>query len=433
MTLLEQLKAAWRPLLAWFVSLGLGMASFLVVLLAVDTNFNENSARVLLVMVTTSVLGSLIGATLALLRIREPWLLAFGIADWLGMAAVVAAMGGSTPDMLQNMMIFMLFLPVALTGGYWSLATNRALFSLWHPIVYFTGAIIVWIEDKKGISGWLEGDKLSVWDGMSALLVALMVFSCLVYLAAQESHRLVLWRRGPRAQLPAREADRGDVRPRADLRAWGMVVAFAAVLTVGTLLIAPWLWRTGPGEDGGGGEPGEAPTESPEIDPGLAEKIVEALSQVLEVVEQVGGVMCNALGALLMLALLFAAVWRPMRRAAILRHLREPFWDVPPTRRIEQAWRAVEIALGDVGVHAAPGEDATGLARRARPVLEQLSPVEVHGLEDAAMIADRVRFGLGVQPGDEETIVRFARWACDTVWERMDDKAQVRAMYRRLR
>ena len=47
--------------------------------------------------------------------------------------------------------------------------------------------------------------------------------------------------------------------------------------------------------------------------------------------------------------------------------------------------------------------------------------------------ADRVRFGLGVQPGDEETIVRFARWACDTVWERLDDKAQVRAMYRRLR
>jgi hypothetical protein len=432
-TLLEQLRAAWRPLLAWFVALLLGMGSFLLVLLATDQNFGEEDAQILLVLGLTSVLGSVLGAALALARIRELWLVAFGIADWMTMATVLLALDGAQPEFFKYASVILLFLPVALTGGYWSLATNRALFSLWHPVVYFTGAIIVWIEKNNGISDWMEGDKLSVWDGMSAVFVALMVFSCLAYLAAHEGYRLALWRRGPRAQLPAREADRGDARPRADARAWLTLVGMAAALTVGTMILAPWLWRTGPEDGDAGGDPSDAPTPPPQIDPGLAEKILKAVSEVLEMVEQVGGVMCNALGALLLLALLFLAVWRPLRRAAIQRHLREPFWDVPPTRRIEQAWRAVEIALGDVGVHAVPGEDASGLARRARPVLEELSPVEVHGLEEAAAIADRVRFGLGVQPGDEATIVRFARWACDTVWERMDDRAQLRAMYRRLR
>jgi hypothetical protein len=136
---------------------------------------------------------------------------------------------------------------------------------------------------------------------------------------------------------------------------------------------------------------------------------------------------------LLLLALIGVLVaWRPLRRLALLRHLRDPIWPVLPTTRIEHGWRLVEIALGDLGVHPQPGEDAAGLARRARPVLERLSPVEVHGLEDAAVIADRVRFGLGVGPEDVATMTRFARWATDTVWERMDDRQQMSAMYRAL-
>jgi hypothetical protein len=41
-----------------------------------------------------------------------------------------------------------------------------------------------------------------------------------------------------------------------------------------------------------------------------------------------------------------------------------------------------------------------------------------------------VRFGLGVSPKDVEVIERFARWAYDTVWERLGDGGQVRGMYR---
>jgi len=131
------------------------------------------------------------------------------------------------------------------------------------------------------------------------------------------------------------------------------------------------------------------------------------------------------------LALLGALLaYRPVKRLFVLRHLRDPLWDVAPSTRIDQCWRLVEIALGDAGVHPRAGEDAASLARRAAPVLAALSPVQVHGLEDVAEVADRVRFGLGVGPDDVAVMERFSKWVLDTVWERLDDKAQLMSMYR---
>jgi hypothetical protein len=433
-TLLEQLRSAWRPLAAWYASLLIGVAAFVAVL-AASGDLEGEGAQVLLVIVSTSILGSLLGTALGLARVRELWIVAAGLADGFAstlLLAAVAAQGGPG-DALVLVWLVLYFLPIALTGGYWAITTNRALFSLWHPVVYFTGAVIVWIDDHKGITAWSQGQKVAVWDTMSSLLVALMVLTVLVYLAAQEGHRLALWRRGPRAALPASQGDHGDVRPRTDLRAWAVLAAIGAALTLATLAIAPWFWRTGPSEGNGGGsgsEPQEPPPDLPDM--GWAERIGEALRQLMEGSKEAAGALCNALAILLMLGLLALALWRPVRRALWMRHLRKPFWDMPPTRRIEQAWRAVEIALEDIGVVAQRGEDAIGLARRALPALEKLSPVEAHGLEECAVIVDRVRFGLGVQPGDEESTLRFARWACDTIWERMGDGAQIRAMYRRL-
>jgi hypothetical protein len=121
-----------------------------------------------------------------------------------------------------------------------------------------------------------------------------------------------------------------------------------------------------------------------------------------------------------------------VKRLILLRHLRHPLWEVTATTRIENGWRLVEIALGDAGMFPIPGEDASGLARRAAPTLQKLSPVEVHGLPEAAEAMDRVRFGLGITPHDLEVMQRFSAWAIDTVWERLSDKEQLRCMYRGL-
>lgn len=432
MTFLEQLKAAWRPMLAYFGALLLGMLGFMAVI-ARELGLRGNDAGMLAAILGTSLVGTLLGVSAALARIRGTWVVLAGLLDWAVMTALIATDRVHDDGAMQYVLIALYFLPVALTGGFWSLATGRTLLALWHPVVYFTGAILVWIQRHKGIGDWLAGRKDALWDDISVLMVGAMVASCLVYVAAHEGYRLALWRRGPRAALPTGESDIGDARPRTDLRALVALLLVGALVTGGTALLAPWLWRTGPAKDGNGS--GEAPTNEPppETDGNSwMEQVAEVLVKMVEAAKEAAGALCNALAVLLMVGLLLLATWRPIRRALVLRHLREPFWDMTPTRRVEQAWRAVEIALGDIGIHAQSGEDAMGLARRARPALEKLSPVEVHGLEDAAAIADRVRFGLGVQPDDVATMVRFARWACDTVWERLDDTAQIKAMYRGL-
>jgi hypothetical protein len=233
--------------------------------------------------------------------------------------------------------------------------------------------------------------------------------------------------------------ERGVARPR--LNILGFVVLFLLTCIVGcaSAVVAPYLWRTGPPEcqgehcldesapEQGDGDP-QPDYEKPDFD--LPPQVVEMLKKVGQAAQDTAGTICTllALGLLALIGALLA--YRPVKRLLVVKHLREPFWATPPTQRIEHGWRLVEIALGDAGVHPIPGEDAAGLARRAAPVLAKLSPVEVHGMEDAAAVADRVRFGLGVSAGDVDVMERFSRWVFDTVWERLDDGAQVSAMYR---
>ena len=152
----------------------------------------------------------------------------------------------------------------------------------------------------------------------------------------------------------------------------------------------------------------------------------------VEAAKDAGGALSLSLMLLILLMLMLLVGWRPTWRLLLIRHLREPLWGVSPTTRIEQGWRLVEIALGDVGLYPEPGEDATGLARRAQPELQRHSLVEVHGLAEAAAAMDRVRFGLGVRPGDVALMERFSVWTMDTVWERLPEGQQLRCMYRAL-
>ena len=126
--------------------------------------------------------------------------------------------------------------------------------------------------------------------------------------------------------------------------------------------------------------------------------------------------------------------WRPGRRLLTVRHYREPFWGTATTERIENNWRLVEIAMTDIGVPPRPGEPAESLYPRAEPALQKLSggAREVHGLLEAARIRDRVAYGLGVAPGEAEEMGRMCTWAYDTVWDRLGDRGQFKALYRGL-
>ena len=436
MTLWQTVKETAVPIATYWLWLGFSFAVFAVAMV-ITGNTSAKDVQILVILEGTCALAVGVGQLLAFLRVRTWILLVGGAVCWIAyFGFLVGSMGtlGAMPDTVVVGLVAVLLLgPVALTGGLWSLETHRALWSAWLPMVYTVGGMLWWVEESGKIDDWKAGNKLAVWDPVALAMFVPSVGLFLLFLVTRETHRLATWRRGPTAPLRPTIEERGVARPRLTclgLVALGLLTVFVAGSTA---LVAPFLWRTGPGEKPDSPPPGDddppeprEPREPGEMDPALQ----ELLQKMGEAAQQAAGTVCTLL-SIGLLALLGALIaYRPLKRLLVVKHLKDPFWTVSPTTRVDHGWKLVEIALGDAGVHPRPGEDAAGLARRAAPVLKSLSPVEVHGFDDVAEVADRVRFGLGVSPGDVETVERFSRWVMDTVWERLDDKAQLAAMYR---
>lgn len=432
LSLWQQLKEAVVPVVMYHLLLLFSLASFCGVVLVTD--FSVGSAAAMVFLAVTTVIGTLMGQIMAFLRIRTWVAIAVGGVCWglaFGLGLATSAVLG---EVAVFVFLFLFMLPIAMTGGLWSLETHRATWSIWLPMVYTSATAIIWAE-KTGLDAkWLAGDKWAVWDALSLGVFGTTVILTLIYLITRETHRLALWKRGPTAPLQPTVKETGANRPRITPLGLVTIAALTVAVTLMTALVSPYLWRTG--EDGS--EPPEQPTEQPAEPPDPPEesewmRVLEELGEkVVEAAKQAGGSICSllALAVLAVLGMLIAGP--PLRRLFVVRHLQNPFWRVTNTTRIEMGWQLVEIALADAGVDVRSGEDAAGLARRAQPTLTQLSAVDVHGLEDAAEVIDRVRFGLGVGPKDVATMQRFSRWTYDTVWERLTDLQQVKCMYRTL-
>ncbi len=458
LTVVQQLKEAIVPVLAWWTLVALSFAVFCTVILVTD-GMNGENFMALVIIGLPCFLGGALGQVFGFLRVRGWLLLIFGAVCW----AISFGLALSLGDIGVYVGLFFFILPIALTGGLWSLETHRAIWSTWLPMLFATAAIIIWAEEQGNDANWFAGDKWAIWDALTILVLGMSLGLLLLYLVARETHRLALWRRGPKAPLAPTLVERGAARPRLTLLGTGLLVGTALFLTLATAAIAPYLWRTGPGDregdggggteqtdGGGGGGSGTGEPQPQEQSQGCNQQSGDGTPQaqgpqtpseqsakemgekVVEAGKQAGTALCM-LATLAILAIVGLLVFGPpLRRLLMVRHLRDPFWKLPATTRIEHGWKLAEIALGDAGVVPRPGEDARGLARRAEPILRKLSPVHVHGLEDAAEVADRVRFGLGVGPEDVAVMERFSAWVYDTVWERLSQAEQVKAMYRGL-
>lgn len=441
LTVWQAAKEAAVPLLTY---LAVTIFSFLAFSASVVVADGADPAGIviLLGLGVTTFAGVVFGQALAFLRVRTWLVVLFGVFCWTASFGVAMAGVAGLGELGAIVALALWLFPIALTGGLWSLETHRALWAAWLPLLYATAAVIVWAENTGQVGAWFAGDKWALWDIVSGGVLAVTIGLLLVFLVTRETHRLALWRRGPTAPLAPTLKEKGAARPRLTILSMLLLLAMAGVLAVMTALVSPYLWRTGdPGDrESEYGGPSEEPAEPPPVEePGeseflkrLGEQLSKMAEKAVEAGQQAGGAICSMLTLLLLALIGFLLGYRPLKRLFLLRHLRDPYWNIPPTTRIENGWRLVEIAMGDAGVFPRPGEDAAGLARRAAPVLAQLSPVEVHGLEDAAEVADRVRFGLGVGPEDVEVMQRFSAWAIDTVWERLGDKEQIRCLYREL-
>jgi hypothetical protein len=293
---------------------------------------------------------------------------------------------------------------------------------------------LLWAEEQGKDAAWFAGNKHAIWDVVSLGMLGGTLVLVLLYLVTRETYRLALWKRGQEAPLPPSISENSSSRPRLSILGFGLILVMSGLLTLGTALVAPYFWRVGHGDtDNGNSGQTEQQQQQQQQSQGEGEgegQGQELMEKMQKAAEQASKAACVSITLLVLAGLMLLVGWRPVKRLFVLRHLRMPFWRTSTSERIEHGWRLVEIALGDIGIHPLPGEDALGLARRALPILKTYSPVEVHGLEAAASAADRVRFGLGVTAEDLAIMERFSVWASDTIWERISQKEQFKAMYR---
>ncbi|HNH50175.1 MAG TPA: hypothetical protein PKY30_24280, partial [Myxococcota bacterium] len=207
LSLLQQLRAALWPLLSyWLLNLlTFGLFTLSLMLTALD---GVEAIKVMGVVGIAVGLGLLVGQLFAFFRVRTWLILSLGALSW-GISfylTVVSASAGATPVAIL-LGVILLLTPVASWGGMWSLETNRSMWSLWLPLVWFTGAVLMWADKTGKDSSWTTGAKAAIWDPLSILALILTLFLLLAFLVSRESHRLKLWAAGPSAPLPPRSAE----------------------------------------------------------------------------------------------------------------------------------------------------------------------------------------------------------------------------------
>ena len=193
---------------------------------------------------------------------------------------------------------------------------------------------------------------------------------------------------------------------------WVSLVLVGLGLTAGTLVIAPYLFRTGPEEGSGGGGQGQQQQQQQqgqgqgEPQQGQGEPQEGEGDEMERAAQQLAQSVCPLLIGLMLFAAAGAVLVRPVRRLVIFEYLRAAPFPVAPTTRIRMGWRLIEIALGDLGIEASPSLDASELVARHQRRLAALDPELLERLKDAARVRDRVTYGLGIEPG---SVPRFAK------------------------
>lgn len=404
-------KELARPALVYQAWVVLMLAIFDLVLLVLE-GFSGEMFVLLAVLSVATLVGVALGQAMAIARLRGSFLGCLSLL-WLTLSCLVTVPLASLGP-FGGIAIGLLWLtPIFVSGGVWSLASSRALFAAWVPVIYGTGAMFAIVEHDDRVAAWESGDKLAIWSVSTALILFLTIGLLLAYLVARERHRLHLWRHGPRALLSGSITEKGAARPRLTMLGWVTVAGVGIGLTAGTLLIAPYLFRTGPEErregqgetQQGQGETQQGQGEAQQGQ-GETEEGQGAGEQVERAAEAVAQAMCPLLIGLLLVAGAAAVLVRPLRRLVIIEYLRAAPFPVSPTTRIRMGWRLIEISLGDLGIEGGPSMDASELVRRHERQLAALDPQLLEDLREAARLRDRITYGLGIEPGD---VLRFAK------------------------
>lgn len=424
----REILAVGQPMALYGAGVALAMATFTATILLTQEEVDLQDYVILSAMWVCCVVGVLGGQLVSISRLRSGFVLpSLFVAFWLGIGFIA-----NYEDQVQSLLgreaagavfISLILFPIVASGGFWSLRVNRGLAAAWAPSMLFIVSILVWSEEQGRDELWHQGSKHAIWSAGTVAVLALAVAMQIVFMVARERHRLHRWRTS--ALAPELVDERPDpLRPFSGLGTLLLLSMLVLALTGGSAVVAPYLWRTGPGDDPEDGpiDPSDDPRDSwqaPQLSP----------PEIIRHVRQGAGVTCSLI-TLLVLALAALLVFGPpTRRQLLLSHLRDPMWPVPPSRRARLHWRLAEIALGDAGILRQPGEAARDVAARGVAALPGL---HLEALVTAAEIADRVAYGYALEASDADTIRRAAEMTYQAVWDSMGEVDRIKATYRLL-
>ncbi|HQY63271.1 MAG TPA: hypothetical protein PK141_17845 [Polyangiaceae bacterium] len=438
-SLLESVKLAWRPLLAYFLFAVFGFGAFVLTIIS----YERGDSLEVIGAVLAGLAGLVTGQFIALLRFRTiPVLMAGFFLMWVG---VYVGLLGHV-DLPKVLLIGTFFFCFALPSGMLSLHHRFELLGAFWPSVGWIGAVMIILNNEGRVSKW-EESKMSAWMPIPLLLLGGFLVGLLFFMASKQAMRVSIWEslsgatsRRDQKKATVSALPRKNVLPL--LGAALLVFAFTAVL-------APYLWRTGKGDRKGhqhAGKPTEEPSEpsdggEPRPSPRGPKFDEEAIRQAMQRAASSAKSAAQTLWPLLLLALFY----RPVKRALLTSHLVTPIFPTPPSERIENLWEYVRIAAEDAGTLPLASDSVEQFVERAvapptpegtpeaPPPQSPAPPVEPHSpLAEAARIYVRTRYGFVVAPGDALGMKRAAVPAAKALRVRMNAWDHVKAWWRPL-
>jgi hypothetical protein len=447
------IKEQLRPITAYWVLLIFSFLIFALAVLSTSQNFDGEDIAILLGFFGVTSLGCALGQLAALLRFREiVGLIHCAVVLFFGTMLITSNV---LPEELMIPIGMYMFLGnIMFFGGMWSLQAGRAIFASWPPILFSIGSIIIIINDSpERLATWKSGAKWMVWNTTSLLGFLIVTLLLISYLVIRENLRVFRWRNGPRTTIASEEILQSESKARISMRGWVSLLTLSCFLSVGVAFLSPYLWQTAPRDSGdkkvesfeefdcnnysGCSPPPECRETSERSQQDKREKQPSpkqgSTEQIKQILEQVGQFLWILMWMLILLVLAYFVFGGPMRRIFYVRHYREPLWPISTTKKIENQWDLIRISLADLGVYGKRGDSAVALAQEAIPRLKEVTgnTRRIPGLLAAAQIRDRVVFGLGVGAEDAQKMNENSNWVYDSVWNRLGNMNQIKALYRR--
>jgi hypothetical protein len=405
----ESLKIAWRPLLVYLAFTLLGFVALFGTIASYDRGSGTKLFE-LFVALSAGIAGILAGQVVALLRFRTLPVLLFGV---LSVAAGIYVLVVARADLPGVVGLALFFFCFAFPSGMLALHHRFELLGLFWPAVGWIGSVMVILNEEGRADEWSE-NKVSAWLPLPLFFLFCFLLGLLLFMAQKQAMRVSLWQAlsgATERRVQKRSAMSG--LPRKNLLP---LLGAALVLFAFTAVLAPYLWRTGKGDQNGKSGSGEMQEQGsgrsrkgPSID---GEALAKAAARAAESAKTA----LHTLWPLLLLALFY----RPAKRAMLTSHLVTPIFPTPPSERIDNLWEYVRIAAEDAGTVPQASDAVEDFVSRAKKGGRATA-----ALDEAARIYVRTRYGFVVAPGDGLSMRKVAVPAARalrsgmTGWERI--------------